>query len=177
MTSFALLSQEISETSRLCVCSCRLPHPTTPCAVSIAGWSWYNGTCFKHALKLPSLFPSVCAQLSWNRKGEGPLLQAAALLTNHRAVPTLLVSFPLSFFNSLPLSLGDQPKRKKSAGKKSDKQQAASGFCFQSHSCWIGVSVYVCAWGVHCPATLAAHCSSVCPRQRAKHSRGGRTQG
>lgn len=50
---------EICETRRLCVCSCSLPHPTTPCAVSIAGWSWYNCTRFKRALKLHSLyFPS-----------------------------------------------------------------------------------------------------------------------
>lgn len=56
MTLLALLSQKMSETRRLCVCSCCLPHPTTPCAVSIAGWSRYNCTCFKHALKLPSLY-------------------------------------------------------------------------------------------------------------------------
>lgn len=126
----------------------------------------------------PSISLPLCvctAKLKY--KGGGPIAASSSASYQSQGCPHPPRFLPSVLFNSLPLSLGNQPKKKKSAGKKSDKQQAASGFCFQSHSCWIGVSVYVCAWGVHCPATLAAHCSGVCPRQRAKHSRGGETQG
>lgn len=104
---------EICETRLLCVCSCSLPHPTTPCAVSIAGWSWYNCTCFKHALKLHSLyFPSPQCVHSYTEKEKrrAHCVQPAMLFTNHSGFPTF---HPSLLFSSLPPSLCTPTKEKK----------------------------------------------------------------
>lgn len=67
MENAVLACSHISKTDMLwclCVRSCSLPHSATPCAVSMAGWSWRNCTCFKHALKLYSLSLSVSLPLN-----------------------------------------------------------------------------------------------------------------
>lgn len=166
------------------MCSCSLPHPTTPCAVSIAGWSWYNCTCFKHALKLHSLyFPSPQRVHSYaeKEKRRAHCVQPAMLFTNHSGFPTLPVSLPPSFFSSLPPSLctPTKEKKKKSAGKK--KCQAASSF-------WVLLSIALLLNRCECVCvcvgrSLSCHISNTLqqrrPEQKAKRSRarGGETQG
>lgn len=140
--------------SLLCVSSCSLSHSASPSAVIMAGWSRWNCTCLKHALRChPSLFPflTVGARMAkLNEKRGGPNKSPALLFTNHRLFPTLFAfiapSLPPCSLPSflLPPSVSKHANhRKKKSREKTDKQLL--GFAFKRTPAeLVWVSVYVC---------------------------------
>lgn len=86
------------------------------------------------------------------------------LLTNRRSFHTLPGS--LSALSSPPTTSRHTRQREK---KKKSAPKAASGFCFQSHSCWNGVSVCV-------GRSLSCQISSALQHQRRPWTKGSRRQ-
>lgn len=160
--------------SLLCVSSCSLSHSASPSAVIMAGWSRWNCTCLKHALRChPSLFPflTVGARMAkLNEKRGGPNKSPAMLFTNHRLFPTLFAfiapSLPPCSLPSflLPPSVSKHTNHRK---KSPEKKLISSFWVLLSSGLLLNWCEWVCMC-VWCVQSFSCHSGNTLQHRRPR---------